>query len=303
VSVIAVTGATGFVGKALVRIATEQGHSLRALARKPQAARPGVTWVPGALDKPASLATLVAGADAVIHVAAMVNAPNRAAFEACNVDGTLAVLQAAKTAGIHRFVHVSSLAAREPGLSDYGWSKERAEQAVAASGLDWTMVRPPAIYGQGDGEMLDLFRMARRGLMLLPPPGRLSVIEVEDLARLLVALVRDRQSIAEIYEPDDGMVGGWTHEAFARAIGMAVDRQVRTIAIPEALLKFAALLDKLVRRSRAKLTPDRARYFCHPDWTADPARRPPAALWEPGVNTRGGLKATAAWYRRAGWLG
>lgn len=302
-NVLAITGATGFVGRTLLRLALDQGQQVRALARKPQEPRAGVTWVAGALDDPAALDMLVAGADAVIHVAGMVNGTDRAAFEACNVGGTLAVANAAKAADVRRFIHVSSLAAREPQLSDYGWSKARAEDAVAASGLDWTMVRPPAIYGPGDTEMLELFRMARRGLMLLPPGGRLSVIEVSDLARLLLALVADRGSIAQIYEADDGAPGGWTHEGFARAIGWAVDKRVAIFATPKPLLKAAARLDKLIRRSRAKLTPDRVEYFCHPDWTVDGARRPPAALWEPHVNTRGGLKATAAWYRRTGWLG
>lgn len=301
-TVLAITGATGFVGKTLLRLALDQGHQVRALVRKPQDPRTGVTWIDGALDDPAALGSLVDSADAVIHVAGMVNGANRAAFEACNVGGTLAVANAAKAAGVRRFIHVSSLAAREPQLSDYGWSKARAEDALAASGLDWTMVRPPAIYGPGDTEMLDLFRMARRGLMLLPPGGKLSVIEVSDLARLLLALVTDRGSIAEIYEADDGAPDGWTHEGFARAIGWAVDKRVTTFATPRALLKTAARLDKLFRRSRAKLTPDRVDYFCHPDWTVDPSKRPPATLWEPHVNTRGGLKTTAAWYRRAGWL-
>lgn len=300
---LAITGATGFVGRALVRLAVERGYDVRALARRPQEPLTNVSWVAGSLEDRASLAELVRDADAVIHVAGMVNGRNRAAFEACNVTGSFDMAEAAKAAGIRRFIHVSSLAAREPQLSDYGWSKERAEQAIAASGLDWTMVRPPAIYGPGDTEMLELFRMARRGFVMLPPPGKLSVIEVSDLSRLLLALVPDRTSIARIYEADDGSPEGWTHEGFATAIGWAVDKKVKPISVPRGLLMTAARLDRVFRRGKAKLTPDRARYFCHPDWRVDPAKRPPPSLWEPQVNTRGGLKATAAWYRRAGWLG
>ena len=98
------------------------------------------------------------------------------------------MLSAATAGGIHRFVHVSSLAAREPKLSLYGASKERAEGLVMSSGLDWAIVRPPAVYGPGDRETLELFRMAKLGLMLMPPKGRVSVIHVDDLARLLLAL-------------------------------------------------------------------------------------------------------------------
>ncbi|PZP87386.1 MAG: hypothetical protein DI592_03700, partial [Stenotrophomonas maltophilia] len=73
---------------------------------------------------------------------------------------------AARDAGCRRFVHVSSLAAREPELSDYGWSKAAAEVLVKASRLDWVMLRPPGVYGPGDTEFLDLFRIARRGLAI-----------------------------------------------------------------------------------------------------------------------------------------
>ena len=149
------TGGTGFVGGATIDQALAAGHSVRALARKPQREREGVTWVRGALDDPASLAQLCEGADVALHIAGVVNAPDRAGFIAGNITGTENVLAAAKAAGVDRFVHVSSLAARERALSNYCWSKAEAEDRVTASGLDWIMVRPPAVYGPGDTEMLD----------------------------------------------------------------------------------------------------------------------------------------------------
>ena len=299
---LAITGGTGFVGGTLVRHAAMRNHPVRALTRRDQPALKGVRWVAGSLEQPDGLARLVEGADAVIHVAGVVNAPDRAGFAAGNVEGTLAMVEAAKAAGVKRFVHVSSLAAREPDLSDYGWSKARAEQVVAASGLDWTTVRPPAVYGPGDRELLDIFRMAKRGLVLLPPRGVLSVIEVSDLSRLLLTLVDADESLAETYEADDGRVGGWTHADLAHAIGAALDRRVRSVSVSRRLLGIGARLDRMARGTGAKLTADRAAYFSHPDWTIDPARRPPADLWRPHVETSTGLKATAASYRVAGLL-
>src|SRR5690242_13818617 len=189
-SILAVTGGTGFVGGTLINLARREGHQIRALTRRPQPAHEGVTWIEGSLGQDDALAELVASADAVIHVAGVVNAPDRAGFVAGNVDGTQAIVEAAEAAGVRRFVHVSSLAAREPQLSDYGWSKAEAERVVEGSGLDWTMVRPPAIYGPGDMEMRELFRLAKRGFAFTPPAGRLSVIEVSDLGRLLLALTQ-----------------------------------------------------------------------------------------------------------------
>ena len=293
---LAITGATGFVGTRLVALALEAGHAVNALTRRPRTGGDGVNWVFGSLETPNALTSLMRGADAAIHVAGVVNAPDRPGFVAGNIDGTRGVLVAAEGAHVRRFVHVSSLAAREPGLSAYGWSKCAAEGLVVGSLTDWDLVRPPAVYGPGDMEMRDLFRLARRGLALLPPGGRMSAIHVDDLARLLIALA-ERPAERTIYEPDDGHPGGWSHDAFARAIGDAVGRRVRTIALPRRMLDAAARIDGLVRRRAAKLTPDRVSYITHPDWVSDPLRRPPPELWRPRVATPEGLAETAAWYR------
>ncbi len=297
------TGATGFVGGATMRDAVAAGWHVRALTRRPQPERDGVTWIAGALDDKDSLAEMATGADVVMHIAGVVNVPTRAAFEAGNATATAKVVDAARGAGVTRLVHVSSLAAREPGISNYGWSKERAEAVVVASGLDWTIVRPPAVFGPGDTEMLDLFRMARRGIALVPS-GRMSAIYVDELARLLVTLAADHgASVGQIYEPDDGKPTGWSHRGFARAVARAVGRQrLSTVATPALLLKVGGRLDKFVRRSRAKLTPDRARYIAHPDWVATEGACPPAALWHPERDTDDALAETVRWYRREGWL-
>src|SRR3954451_11559795 len=157
---------------------------------------------------------LVADVNAVIQVAGVLTASNAAAFELGNVGGTLSMLAAATAGGVRRFVHVSSLAAREPGLSLYGASKARSEELVHSSGLDWAIVRPPAVYGPGDRETLELFRMAKLGLMLMPPRGHLSLIHAADLARLLLALAPPTAPSGILVEADDGKPGGWTHQEF-----------------------------------------------------------------------------------------
>jgi uncharacterized protein YbjT (DUF2867 family) len=299
---IAITGGTGFVGSAVIDFALTQGWRVRALTRLPRNHRDGVTWITGTLSDMAALEELARGSDAVIHCAGVVNVATRGDFELGNVAGTLAIVEATKRACVARFVHVSSLSAREPNLSNYGWSKARAEAVVQASGLDWTMVRPPAIYGPSDRDMLDIFKMAKTGFVLMPPRGNISVIEVSDLARLLVALVSDAGSRAHVYEVDDGMDGGWTHAAFGKAIGWAVGGAVTPVHTPRPLMLAVARLDRLFRRSKAKLTQDRVSYLCHPNWVIDPNRRPPSSLWVPQVATRAGLKATARAYRRKGWM-
>ena len=298
---LVITGGTGFVGSRVIEQALAAGHDIRALTRRAQPDRAGVVWIEGALDTPAALNTLMQGADAVLHIAGVVNAPDRAGFAAGNIAGTQAVVDAALREGVRRFIHTSSLSAREPGLSLYGWSKDEAEKVVAASGLNWSMVRPPGIYGPGDMEMRDLFRMAKSGFALLPPGGRVSVIHVDDIAALLLALATADVPPA-IYEPDDGRPGGWTHADLIGAIGTAVGRKPVALALPKAILTLAAYADKAFRGTAAKLTPDRVGYLCHPDWTIDPAKRPDPGLWTPRIPTPQGLADTATWYREHGLL-
>ena len=301
--IVALTGATGFVGGATLAEALAQGHTVRALTRREQPPREGVTWVRGDLADAAALRALCAGAEAMIHIAGVVNAPDAAGFEAGNVAGTAAVIAAMQAERVPRLVAVSSLAARAPGLSDYGASKARAEPLVRASGLDWTIVRPPAVYGPRDTEMLELFRAAARfGVVPMPAGGCASLIHVADLARLLVALVPTRVASGRTFAPDDGRPGGWAHPALARAIGEAVGRPVRVIEVPGMVLRLAARLDRAVRGGRAKLTPDRARYMAYPDWVVDAAQRPDPALWAARVPTDQGLAETAQWYRGEGLI-
>jgi uncharacterized protein YbjT (DUF2867 family) len=299
---LAITGATGFVGGRLLELAIDAGHEVRALTRRLQQLRDGVVWIDGALDDPDSLDRLVEGVDAVIHVAGVLNARDVAGFEAGNVTGTAAIVEATQLARIDRFVHVSSLAAREPELSMYGASKARSEALVGTAPIDWAIVRPPAVYGPGDKETLELFRMAKAGIVLLPPRGRLSVIHVDDLGRLLLVLADPAAPAGLLIEPDDGTEGGWTHQQFAQALASGFGRGAFTFSAPRMLISFGATIDRWLRGDEAKLTPDRAAYFCHPDWVVDPARTVPSSLWRPEINTRQGIADTARWYEAGGWL-
>jgi nucleoside-diphosphate-sugar epimerase len=299
---LAITGGTGFVGSHLIDLALAAGHEIKALTRREQEAREGISWNAGDLSSRDALERLVDGVEAIIHVAGTISAQSAAGFEIGNVAGTLAMLAAATAGGVHRFIHVSSLAAREPKLSLYGGSKARAEELVHSSGLEWAIVRPPAVYGPGDKETLELFRMAKLGLMLMPPKGRVSVIHADDLARLLIALAGPAAPSNILIEADDGKPSGWTHREFARALAAAVGTKPAVISSPGILLRLAARADQLLRGEKAKLTVDRAAYFSHRNWVIEPKRACPPQLWQPQIDTRQGLKDTADWYRAQGWL-
>lgn len=299
---LSVTGGTGFVGSHLIDAALNAGHEVKALTRREQPARANLEWIDGSLEDRAALHRLVTDSDAVIHVAGVISASDAAGFERGNVAGTLAMLAAATAGGVQRFVHVSSLAAREPKLSMYGASKARAEDLVRSSGLEWALVRPPAVYGPGDRETLELFRMAKLGLMLMPPRGHVSLIHVDDLARLLLSLAGPAAPSNILIEADDGKPGGWTHRQFARELGRAVGTNPAIVSTPGLFLRLAARADQLFRGPKAKLTVDRAAYFSHRNWVVDTKLGSPAELWQPQIPTDRGLKETADWYREMGWL-
>ena len=291
----AVTGGTGFVGQRVLALSVAP---VRALTRTVQPTRSQVAWVRGDLADHAALSRLCEGASAVIHIAGVVNARDRAAFDAGNVAGTATVLAAARDAGVRRFVHVSSLAAREPQLSDYGASKAAAEALVAASGLDWVTVRPPAVYGPGDREMLALFRLAAKGLAVAPN-GRISIIHVDDLARALLALAVDGPS-RTVLEIDDGRADGYSHAEFARALGAAL-----VVPLPAMALGLGASVAAAWARiggGLPVLSRDRARYIAHPDWVARGGNAALAGVWAPQFDMAAGFADTMAGYRAKGWI-
>ena len=298
---LALTGATGFVGSRVVALAN---RPVRALTRRPQPPQPGVEWVLGDLTDTHALARLCDGAAAVLHIAGVVNAADEAGFMAGNVTGTANVLAAA--GGGQRFVHISSLAAREPRLSIYGASKAQGDARVMASDRDWIIVRPPGVYGPGDAEMLDLFKAARFGIGLAPgrADARVSLIHVDDLARALLALA-DGGPSREILEIDDGS-GGYAHAQHAAAIGRALGRaRMRMIPVNNRLLGLAASVATLVagwKGELPKLSRDRAFYLAHPDWVARGGNARLAGLWQPQIGLDAGMADTVADYRARGWL-
>lgn len=302
---LAITGGTGFVGGHTLAVATARGHKVRALARRPQPEQPGVEWIAGALDDETALKRLVEGADVVIHIAGVVNGPNVAAFEHGNVFGTAMVRRAA---GALPFVHVSSLAAREPGLSAYGASKRRAEDAARDSTGPVTLIRPPGVYGPGDRDLLLLFRTLRSGFAPIPRGARASMVFAPDLAAALVALAEDIATDAKsangLFEIDDGF-GGYSQAEIAHAAAAAMGRRIRVLQVPGSALQIGAAINTIVARMSggvARLSFDRARYLAHPDWTADVAPLLELGLWQPTTSLATGLAHTIGWYRRKGWL-
>ncbi len=308
--VIAVTGATGFIGGTLVRALRACGWTVRALVRRDHSAlaAAGVETVRGSLADAGSLRALAENADAVVHVAGATKAPSGRAFLAVNAAGTARMAAAADSAGCRRFLLVSSLAAREPQLSAYAASKRAGEQALArlALRLDTAIVRPPAVYGPGDRMTLPFFRQLARPRPLIPgrADARFSLLYVDDLAALIVRLLERPSWRGALVEPDDGEPGGYDWPRVAAIAAAYFGRQSRPRFLPKALLRLPAMASQAAARLfgfAPVLTPGKLAELYHPDWvcrSSDAA----AAGWRPAVRLGEGLARTWNWYAEAGWV-
>lgn len=301
--VVAVTGATGFVGPHLIAALARHGWKARLLIRRwtplPSLAGVDAEIVWGDLSDAASLARLVEGVDAVVHAAGLIKARRVADFQAINGDGTARLSSLAPDVP---FLLLSSLAAREPQLSPYAASKRAAEEAVARRTGPWLAVRAPAVYGPGDRETLAYFKMAALGVALQPnrPGARLSLIHVEDLAEAL-ALALGRPMPSAVAEIDDGREGGYSHAEMASAAASALGRRVRSLSVPRGLMAAIATANAL-RPSAQILTPAKVRELFHADWTAHDRGLTAAMGFAARYDLAQGFRHTILWYRAHGWL-
>ena len=200
---IALTGATGFIGRHLLRSLSERGYRVRVLLRRPVAVPEGASGaVVGDLARPMNMAAALSGVDAVVHSAGLAHAMSGAPeddFRNSNTEATHKLAEAAQRARVGRFVFLSSIRAQvgssapvplsEADVTEptdaYGRSKLAAEEALAGTGLDWVALRPVLVYGAGvKGNMAALLRLARTPypLPLASLTGRRSLVSVESLA-------------------------------------------------------------------------------------------------------------------------
>jgi len=306
---VAVTGASGFVGARLVERLSEAGYALTVLRHRAAVPVPeDATVVTGGLDDPDALARFVEGADAVIHCGGVVAAPDSASFHRVNAEGTRRLAEAADRAGVGRFLFVSSLAARQPGLSAYAASKRAGEDALAAMpGLAWDTMRPPAVYGPGDQQVLVFARLVKHGIGLLPAGerARVSVIHVDDLVAAMHAWLIGPEPAGEVYELADGRRGGYAWRTLIDAAARELTVHPWYVRPPAVALKIVGHVSHLGARLAGRvafLSPDKLRELRHDDWVCRDERFRGRTGWRPRVPLGEGLRETLAWYRAKGWL-
>jgi nucleoside-diphosphate-sugar epimerase len=304
---IAVTGGTGFIGGMLIHHLVNAGYQVRALTRDrsahklPQLA--GLEAVSGSLQDSNSLRRLLQGASAVVHCAGAVRGATAADFNAVNVDGVIQLVREALSLSPRpRFLSLSSLAARAPQLSHYASSKQQGEQALAsmAADMEWVALRPPAVYGPGDKEMLPLFQWMGRGIapVLGEAHARVSLLYVEDLCAAVLRWLEAGQCESGIYELHDTQAGGYNWDEIIANVSALRARRILRLPLPAPLLRLLAGLNVTAARLigyAPMLTPGKVRELRHPDWVADNTALTAAIGWQPEISLQEGLRRTMGW--------
>ena len=308
---IAITGGTGFIGRRVLARLLDRGWRVRALVRRPDLslAAAGAEVVHGSLEDPASLEALVDSAQAVVHCAGAISARNKNEFVRVNRDGTVALTAALVVQSRPpRLLLMSSLAAREPGLSPYAASKRMAEDAareMLAGKADFCIMRPPAVYGPGDRATLPIFRQIKKGLLFVPAAdARFSLLYVDDLAEIVARLLESPRWAGAVIEPDDDS-GGYRWADVARIASAHLDRRVRTVPVPWLALWLPAACAQILGialRRAPMLTLGKLRELYHSDWTCRAGGGVLLPAGSPRVTFDNGFAATLAWYMQRKWL-
>jgi len=280
---------------------------------------PGLECVAGDLSSREVVAGCVSRSDVVYHLAGLTRSRRKAELMAVNGDATGRLAGEARAGGC-RLVYLSSLAAAGPctsanavaenctasPVSTYGESKLQGERLLREKlgEKGWTIIRAPAVYGPRDKDVLFLFRLARRGIILQVrnAMGEVSVIHVSDLVRALILAGTSPAADGRIYHVSDGRVHH--RDDIADAIRSAVGRGV-PVPLPAILLRAVGLagdLSGLLTGRTALLNSDKAEESVQCGWVCDDARIREELGFKAAISLEEGFRRTCDWYRETGWL-
>ena len=260
-STLLVTGANGFVGSHVVPALLDAGHRVLALVRDdageaqvlrrlPSAQRAGVEIRRGDVTRPDTLPAAMAGADGVVHLAAIPrDRDGGATLRLVNTEGTRNALKAATDAGVRRFIHLGALGVADDPALHYGSSKAKASALVRESGLDWTILSPSLLFGPRDGFFNILAGLVRMSPGIVPLTGsgsaRFQPMAIGDLARVVTLAVGDPATIAREYE-----LGGprhWTYREIMAEVLRGMGKRRVMLPMPVPLIRLVAGVAEALR--------------------------------------------------------
>jgi dihydroflavonol-4-reductase len=322
-----VTGANGFVGSHLVEGLLSRGYQVTCLVRKTSNLRwlSGlmVKYVYGDISEKESLKGILKETDYVFHLAGLTKAKNWEEYLKANCQGTKNLIEACvrDNPRLKRFVYVSSQAAVGPGkdmkpldetapchpITDYGRSKLEGERIVLeySSKLPVTIIRPPAVYGPRDSDILGFFKVANKGLKTLFGKGEsyISLSYVEDLADGIILAAESPRGVGQTYFIADDRVYSW-REAF-QIIAKILNKRTITIKIPKSILYTIAFFSESTFRLLGKpavFNVQKVRELTQRYWLCDVSKAKRELGFSPQHALEEGAKKTVQWYQERGWL-
>lgn len=307
---IALTGATGFVGRHLLKELISNGYTVTALTRRPQQPQENVKWVIGDFAEKTALHELVKDADIIINVAGLVKARTKSDYFAANADAVTNLLSAIKTSTKNpHFIQVSTLAAREAHISNYAASKHQGEMHLKNNKMDinWTIIRPPGVYGPKDSETLKIFKALTWRIALSPSSSslRVSWIHVSDLVKAISHLVENQNYYKQTIEVDDGQDNGYSHKEFYTIAAKILQIKPLNITLPKFILKAIGHINDIVGRIfdyTPMVSAMKVNEMCHPNWVCQKKNEPQIKGWSPEYDLESGLKDTLDWYTKNNYI-
>jgi nucleoside-diphosphate-sugar epimerase len=324
---VLVTGASGFLGGHVAETLAARGDKVRAMVRKTSKRDhleklAGVDLFEGSVEQVERVREAVDGVDAIVHCAGIVKARSADEFFAVNVGGTSNLVEAARKRGkgLKRFVQVSSLEAcgpsadggpvpldQESPVTAYGRSKLAAEKVVLSAREDMPVVilRPAAIYGPRDVEILDAFKSVKRGLFPVINGGRSKTIFVyaTDCAEACVRAIDVDVPSGRVYFVDDGCGAIDMRQMFAdfeRALGKKAVRATLPMPVLMTVARGVEAFGRITNRP-VMLTREKANMLVQ-DWVCSSEETRKDLGWEPKVPWSEGVPRAVEWYRQNRWL-
>jgi nucleoside-diphosphate-sugar epimerase len=326
--IVAVTGATGFIGSHLTAELAARGHEVRGITRAGRAIDRQLTgapivWIGVDYEDSNSLGRALNEVDIVFHAAGATRAPSSAELEAANVTVTRRVLDVVKQQRREplRFVFISSQAAGGPASSlqspsrehdeprpieAYGQTKLAAERVVQNEAVSWTVIRPASVYGPGDRDFLQLFRLARRGVAFHPANREhwISIVHVRDLVQGMIgAATSDAASAGTYYVANDEPVQ-WA-DLFRLGASAANRRLAIDVELPHTLVAIGARAGDLFARLTgitSLLTTEKLALSRPAFWVCSSERAKADFGFRASTPLDAGFSETYNWYAEHGWL-
>lgn len=316
-----VTGGTGFIGSHLVESLIKKGFDVTCLVRKSSSLRYleglNVRLLYGDCCEADLFSEEIKDSDYIFHIAGLTKAKNKDDFNNANVIGTANLLRAILKTGhkIRRFFYLSSLAATGPShnghplkedcdpkpVSVYGKSKYEAERLVYnhRDKLPVTIIRPPAVYGPKDKDMLMIFKMINKGVVPYWGKSFYSFIYIEDLVHGIIEASLSKEAEGQLFFISDG--GIYSFEDVVNAVSDAVQKKPLRLPVPNFIMPFFGILSERFNNINI-INSDKIKELRYKNWTCDSEKINRTINFTPLVKLKEGAMWTANWYRIHNWL-